>query len=49
MRSLPAALRAGTLSVAAVAECGFSDQSHLCKAFKAVMRMTPTEYRALFS
>ena len=45
-----AALRAGTLSVAAVAaECGFSDQSHLCKAFKAVMRMTPTEYRALFS
>jgi AraC family transcriptional regulator len=45
-----AALRAGTLSVAAVAaETGFSDQSHLCKSFKSVMGVTPREYKALFA
>jgi AraC family transcriptional regulator len=45
-----AALRAGSQSVAAIAaETGFSDQSHLCKAFKAVMGMTPHEYKGLFT
>jgi AraC family transcriptional regulator len=44
-----AALRAGTDSIATIAaETGFSDQSHLCKAFKIVMGVTPKEYKALF-
>jgi AraC family transcriptional regulator len=44
-----AALRAGKFSVAAIAaENGFSDQSHLCKSFKLLMGVTPSEYRALF-
>ena len=44
-----AALRAGSLSVAAIAaETGFWDQSHLCRAFKAMIGIPPREYRALF-
>ncbi len=45
-----AALRAGTLSVAEIAAAtGYSDQSHLCRSFKSLMRMAPTEYRAIFA
>lgn len=44
------ALRAGSVSVAAIAaEAGFWDQSHLCRAFKALIGVTPREYRALFN
>jgi len=44
-----AALRAGNLSVAAIAaETGFWDQSHLCKAFKGIFGVSPREYQALF-
>jgi AraC family transcriptional regulator len=44
-----AALRTGKQSVAAIAaEAGFWDQSHLCRAFKAAIGITPREYRALF-
>lgn len=44
-----AALRAGSLSVAAIAaEAGFWDQSHLCRAFRSVIGITPREYKALF-
>jgi len=31
------------------ASAGFSDQSHFCKTFKRLTRMTPTEYRRLLS
>jgi AraC family transcriptional regulator len=44
-----AALRTGKTSVAMVAvDNGFSDQSHLCKSFKAVMGITPSAYQTLF-
>jgi AraC family transcriptional regulator len=39
-------LRAGNQSVAEIAgDCGFYDESHLCRAFKAATGMTPTQYR----
>ena len=44
-----AALRAGRRSVAAIAaETGYTDQSHLCKTFKATLGVTPRTYRAFF-
>jgi AraC family transcriptional regulator len=44
-----ALLRTGKTSVAMAAiDNGFSDQSHLCKSFKAVMGITPSAYQALF-
>jgi AraC family transcriptional regulator len=44
-----AGLRAGWRSVAAVAaENGFTDQSHLCKTFRATLGVTPRTYRASF-
>lgn len=40
------ALRHSSQSVKQIAsDTGFSDQAHFCRAFKAVHRMTPTEYR----
>ncbi|MGI8835724.1 MAG: helix-turn-helix domain-containing protein [Pyrinomonadaceae bacterium] len=35
-------------SIASVAtQCGFADQSHLCRAFKAATGLTPLDYRRL--
>lgn len=45
-----AALRTGSLSVAAIAaEAGFWDQSHLCPAFKALVGISPREYKRCFA
>jgi AraC family transcriptional regulator len=44
-----AALRTGKISAAMAAiENGFTDQSHLCRAFKGVLGTTPRAYRRLF-
>jgi AraC family transcriptional regulator len=43
------ALRAGRRSVAAIAaDTGYTDQSHLCKTFKAAFGVTPRTYRSFF-
>jgi AraC family transcriptional regulator len=44
-----AALRSGKTTVGMVAaNNGFTDQSHLCKSFKAILGITPSGYQALF-
>jgi AraC family transcriptional regulator len=47
VRTAMALLRSGRLSVAEIAgECGFYDQAHLTRAFRAVHGMTPGAYRS---
>lgn len=42
-------LATSTIAIAEVAaDSGFADQSHLCRTFKAVSNLTPTEFRAIF-
>lgn len=46
VRAACGALRAGTAPLAAIAaDAGFADQSHFARVFRAVMGMSPSDYR----
>ncbi|HLQ19730.1 MAG TPA: helix-turn-helix transcriptional regulator [Tabrizicola sp.] len=39
-------LRRGRLPLKSVAlDCGFSDQSHLCRTFRKIVGVTPAQYQ----
>jgi transcriptional regulator GlxA family with amidase domain len=39
-------IRAGTPLAAIAADCGFADQAHMTRSFKASLGLTPAQYRA---